>query len=199
MKITDFGLWFVYWIDGEFRRWIDDEGMEVAAWSTTIPQNHSFLIYYDGELIGFQINESPFTLQMICGASYHIQLKNPHSFCEQRYLCHMGRTLSLDDFYVIPNPYKSGLWFAEYGELGDLPIRGWSTTIPEGKFFGIYYDGGNLGLQSKGELHVYTNSYNKHVMKIIPNIKQNFFGEYLLHRSLTLDDFEIIPNPDHQE
>jgi hypothetical protein len=83
-----------------------------------------------------------------------------------------------------------GLWFTPN-------MREWSTTIPQKRGFDIYYDGMLLGRQ-----HYYyeltIDDDKPHIIKL-----KNKFSNYnrwycYISRPLTLDDFEIIPNPDYK-
>ncbi len=83
-----------------------------------------------------------------------------------------------------------GLWFA-------LPDAKWSTTIPETGGFAIYYDGKPLGGQYTN-FHLFIST----VQPLTLNLKNKFTyhnGYYLIGRCLTMDDFELIPNPEYKE
>jgi hypothetical protein len=82
-----------------------------------------------------------------------------------------------------------GLWFA-------LPDTKWSTTIPETGGFTIYYDGKYLGYHSY-DFDLFVNAFNPFTLKF----KNKFIyhnDSYLIGRCLTMDDFEIIANPDYK-
>ncbi len=85
-----------------------------------------------------------------------------------------------------------GLWFGY--SIDEDDNLGWSTAIPQEDFFYILYDGVRLGHQySDFELDVYDGK------QFIIKLKNNFKLRGYFHRigrRLTLDDFEIIPNPD---
>ncbi len=101
MKITDFGLWFRLWNDNT----------RIRSWSTTIPREVDYWIYYDGVQLGFQ--DSLFDLAFYQDTPCIIQLKNsfPKTIQTRRYATYfIGRLLTLDDFEIIPNPnYVGGL------------------------------------------------------------------------------------------
>ncbi len=85
-----------------------------------------------------------------------------------------------------------GLWF-RYVECDRY---NWSTTIPLYTSH-IYYDGRLLGIQYRNFiLWVYEGRPQ------IINLKNNFImnndGYYDIGRPLTLDDFEIIENPNYK-
>ncbi len=98
-----------------------------------------------------------------------------------------------------------GLWFKTYTDDGGR----WSTNIPplphrhpsyerhdgwdEDYYFEIFYDGVELGFQwNDFDLEVYTGG--QFIIKFKNNFKRNQ-DCYEIGRRLTLDDFEIIPNP----
>ncbi len=98
MKIHDFGLWFHYWHNGE------------KVWSTTIPTNGWFYIYYDANYLGSQ-DPDDCALTIINDRQYIINLKK--NFCTD--LCidgagfwytiySIGRVLTMDDFEIVKNP-----------------------------------------------------------------------------------------------
>jgi hypothetical protein len=82
-----------------------------------------------------------------------------------------------------------GLWFKTWW------THKWSTIIPETRGFAIYYDGKPLGGQSDDfDLRVYNDE------QFIIKLKNEFAvsGSYhKIGRRLTLDDFEIVPNPNN--
>jgi hypothetical protein len=86
-----------------------------------------------------------------------------------------------------------GLWFKFWNEAARTTTR--STTIPQKGFFYILYDGVELGHQ-----------YSDFDLMIMPDqqfiikLKNNFklHGDsHRIGRQLTLDDFEVIPNPNY--
>ncbi len=91
-----------------------------------------------------------------------------------------------------------GLWFRT-----TLDKFSWFTDIPQrdpSESFEIWYDGEPLGWQNRylnNTLSVFHNT--KYIIKMKDPRFTNHFNEYRIGRSLTLTDFEIIPNPDHQE
>ncbi len=82
-----------------------------------------------------------------------------------------------------------GLWFrtTDCYRIDDWPE--WSTTIPETGGFYIYYDGKLLGCQYPN-FDLVVNRSHPHILKLK--------GWCMIGRCLTLDDFEIIPNPDYE-
>ncbi len=91
MKLTDFGLWFNPW--------------RSDRWSSTIPQQGGFYIYYDGACLGLQ---TPGLCLYMCTIYRHmiklscVQLK-----------CYSGgyeldRQLRLEDFDIVENPDYAG-------------------------------------------------------------------------------------------
>ena len=88
MKITDFGLWFKDW--------------DTKEWSTIIPHNSGFSIYYDGERLGHQDNLFTFFIYNTYFNRYTIQVKC--DFHKKYTYYQIGRFLTLDDFEIIGNP-----------------------------------------------------------------------------------------------
>jgi hypothetical protein len=92
-----------------------------------------------------------------------------------------------------------GLWFEQYGK--------WSTTIPDiEENFSIYYDGNLLGRHWKGVLTLINNISSPYKIEIkakfieIPNSDDYLYSnyrQYVVDRRLTMEDFEVIPNPDY--
>jgi hypothetical protein len=94
MKITDFGLWFLHYHDGE------------RFWSTSIPSacTSAFAICYDGKCLGMQIMNSTFPLDIILKNPHMIKLKK--TYTENRWgEPEIGRPLSLNDFDIVENPH----------------------------------------------------------------------------------------------
>lgn len=86
-----------------------------------------------------------------------------------------------------------GLWFQAYTVRGEIS---WSATIPQTGYFYIYYDSAPLGCQYDDfDLEVYT--FNRFIIKLKNNFARNGYY-YNIGRRLTLDDFEIVPNPDYK-
>ncbi len=82
----------------------------------------------------------------------------------------------------------SGVWFSTRADQ-------WSTTIPE-LGYGIWYDGECLGALLE-DFTFYVSTSTRYVIKLkkdfargLQNPSSHFIG-----RPLTLDDFEVIPNP----
>ena len=86
-----------------------------------------------------------------------------------------------------------GLWF--YSRVECEPYN-WSSTIPQTAGFYIYYDGKFLGFQ----FHDFSLSIYKgepHIIKLKkPFIYDGYF--YDIGHILTLDDFEIVENPNYR-
>jgi hypothetical protein len=101
MKITDFGLWFMSW-GGDIH----------CRWSTTIPPEYGFSIYYDGVELGYQSSDFGLSIYMNggypgCEPYLHtIKLKNRFRKIMERY--YIGRPLTLDDFEIVESPEYRG-------------------------------------------------------------------------------------------
>ncbi len=90
MKITDFGLWFkTYTAVGEI------------SWSTTIPQEPDYFIYYDGKAVGRQ--EIDFDLFISTVHPHTLNLKENFKFAYGWFV--VGRCLTMDDFEIVENPF----------------------------------------------------------------------------------------------
>jgi len=92
-----------------------------------------------------------------------------------------------------------GLWFSLWND--NTCIWSWSATITRAGLYLIYYDGARLGYQdSSFYLTVYQDT------PWIIQLKNSFpktihirrYTTYSIGRLLTLDDFEIIANPDYK-
>ncbi len=85
-----------------------------------------------------------------------------------------------------------GLWFSYYD---GRERRKWLKTIPSQFAFQIYYDGAYLGWQSSNfRLEIYGHEpYIIVFKKEFPQDHAWFYFE--IGRRLTIDDFDIIPNP----
>jgi hypothetical protein len=85
-----------------------------------------------------------------------------------------------------------GLWFQTF-DSGT-----YSTTIPQKGNFKIIYDGSYIGFQT------HTHKFDLRIWDDLPyiiNLKNNFKKDgpyYSINRLITLDDFEVIPNPDYK-
>ncbi len=95
MKIHDFGLWFHDNWKGE--------------WSTTIPQEPGFHIYYDGYELAYQRTDFSFTIYK--SSPYSIKLKKESRLSgaygyHRTYL--IDRLLTLDDFEIKENTENIG-------------------------------------------------------------------------------------------
>ncbi len=85
-----------------------------------------------------------------------------------------------------------GLWFEQYGE--------WSTTIPQAGIFFILYDGWYLGYQLEStHLKIWGDApYKIQIKNSFPMVWVNEGrGHFDIGDRLTLNDFEIIENPDY--
>jgi hypothetical protein len=95
LKLTDFGLWFYFYADRADR----------DMWSTTIHQQGSAFIFYDGVDLGCQYLD--FDLIIYNKKPQRIKLKK--DFPRQHDLRYrIGRPLTMDDFEIIPNPDYRG-------------------------------------------------------------------------------------------
>jgi hypothetical protein len=86
-----------------------------------------------------------------------------------------------------------GLWFKTCTAVGKI---NWSTTIPQEPDYFIYYDGEAVGRQEI-DFDLFISTAHPHTLKLKENFK--FVGSwFVIGRCLTMDDFEIIPNPDYE-
>ncbi len=88
-----------------------------------------------------------------------------------------------------------GLWFRYWHNRKDH----WSTTIYEKSSFQIYYDGEWLGdYRCNFDLDLYYDE--PHIIKLRNKFleRSDYNGTYMIGRLLTLDDFEIIENPEYR-
>jgi hypothetical protein len=93
-----------------------------------------------------------------------------------------------------------GLWFNFWGyNNNEMCVKGLSTAIPQSPGFCIYYDGVRLGTQylDFSLRIVRTREPNLLIMKVMP--KEKKAGIFSFNRLLTMQDFEIAPNPDYKE
>ncbi len=93
--------------------------------------------------------------------------------------------------------HEFGLWFLRQvpGEKAT-----WSTTIPQDCFYSILYDGFCVGFQTLDDrVRIHTGDYDRYIIKFNKKLASEIQFYFNLERRLTLDDFEIIPNPDRQE
>jgi hypothetical protein len=87
-----------------------------------------------------------------------------------------------------------GLWFKGEDDEGRFF---WSSTIPQARVFYIFYDGIPIGgLRDHGYLLMpyYHKPYKIKIITDCPLL----IDFYEIGRPLTLEDFEIIPNPDYK-
>ena len=92
--------------------------------------------------------------------------------------------------------YDFGLWFRGEDVDGNFC---WSSTIPQAQVIYILYDGEELACQGNA-LHFPVFVYEKgpYIIKLKKPYSQNYWGHYQIGQYLTLEDFEIIPNPEYQ-
>ena len=89
-----------------------------------------------------------------------------------------------------------GLWFCDWSSISNPK---WSTTIPHSPGCRIYYDGKLLGLQDI-DLNLYISITKSRIIKLRNNFPRHLKeNNYEIGRILTIDDFEIIPNPNYKE
>jgi len=92
-----------------------------------------------------------------------------------------------------------GLWFRTFSRLKD---GDWSTSIPQNSQYRILYDGAWLGTKFIDQAHISENERFmiklKNPITRSPRAIANGISLYRID-TLTLDDFEIIPNPRYQE
>jgi hypothetical protein len=90
-----------------------------------------------------------------------------------------------------------GLWFWEYSGRDCK----WSATVPRQLGYGIYYDGELLGDHlSNFDLELYCDlgPYTIILKSKLP-LREGRIDTYTLYRPITLEDFEIVKNPDYNE
>ncbi len=86
--------------------------------------------------------------------------------------------------------HEFGLWFLDY-RWGNK----WSTSIPQRSAYSIWYDGKYLGEQSESFL-LKIIDYSSRIIKPKKHFSYDYFDNgYRIGHRLTLDDFDIIPNP----
>lgn len=88
-----------------------------------------------------------------------------------------------------------GLWF----KCWDSNTQAWNlaTTPPKEEFFYIFYDGLCLGQQRARNPELYTNPWMKYKIKLKTHFQEKPRGIFYIGRHLTLDDFEIIEDPEY--
>ncbi len=95
MKLHDFGLWFVF------------KAGSGVNWSSSIPSNPGFTIWYDGKGLGEQ--DYDFLLSIYPHQPYRINLTEHYwktNYCEE--ICWPTRILTFRDFEILPNPEYRG-------------------------------------------------------------------------------------------
>ncbi len=89
--------------------------------------------------------------------------------------------------------HEFGLWFRQDGE--------WLTTFPQVHIpyvISIYYDGECLGRQWPDyELSIFGDIPHIMKLKMKLDVKKGCTYTYQFHRLLTMDDFDIVENPDY--
>jgi hypothetical protein len=86
-----------------------------------------------------------------------------------------------------------GLWFKEAAS------GKWSVTIPTYPHYFIYYDGRQLGKQWVDfDLTIYDDE--PHIIRLKNKFpfRESYRQTYALDRPITLEDFEIVKNPDYR-
>ncbi len=93
-----------------------------------------------------------------------------------------------------------GLWFWEH-RTNPRSNSKWSTTIPHSPGYNIYYDGKLLAWQDIDLIfHICTAKSLIIRLRNSPTWDFKYIIEhYKVGRILTIDDFEIIPNPNYKE
>ncbi len=87
--------------------------------------------------------------------------------------------------------HEFGLWFKAW------PSCKWFIIVPPEGAFMIHYDGKNLGWQLAGDfIEIY--DHQPHIIKLKQKCPKSGFYYYIMNRRLTMDDFEIILNPDYR-
>ncbi len=86
-----------------------------------------------------------------------------------------------------------GLWFQE------VASEKWSITVPQKRAIYIYYDGHYLGEQwSDFVLTIYDDEPYMIMLKSKLPVREGCIDTYAFGRRITLDDFEIVKNPDYR-
>jgi len=105
--------------------------------------------------------------------------------------------------------HEFGLWFG-VGVSNPWVLtnpKEWITAIPKDRSFGVWYDGKCLGEQEFGVDFILRIYYvrRQHLIKLkgeFPRCEGYPFppyeSRYNIGRPLTLEDFEVIPNPDYK-
>ncbi len=92
-----------------------------------------------------------------------------------------------------------GLWFQI---LGGFQRGHWTTSIPQHLSYQIHYDGNWLGTKFNNVLNISEKDKFmiklKHPPTLFPRVIINDIFAYEID-TLTLNDFEIIPNPNYKD
>jgi hypothetical protein len=83
-----------------------------------------------------------------------------------------------------------GLWFQSPGNR-------WSITIPPRGIFSIWYDGHGLGVQYT-DLSLGVEHDTPYIVRLKHTFPMDRFGNYRIDRQITMEDFDIIPNPNYR-
>jgi hypothetical protein len=97
MRIHDFGLWFRLWIGHRIYR----KGDPTYIWSTSIPIEGDFDIFYNGECLGCFYPDGP-DLTIARDTRYIIKFRTKFYKFNDTYV--PDRLLTLDDFEIVANP-----------------------------------------------------------------------------------------------
>jgi len=81
-----------------------------------------------------------------------------------------------------------GLWFKQGGR--------WYITIPQDGWFFIHYDGTLIATQLL-EYELARYHMGPYILKLNNNFRQKNFGNDIIGRPLSLEDFEIVENPNY--
>jgi hypothetical protein len=86
-----------------------------------------------------------------------------------------------------------GLWFCGWSS------NNWSTAIPQTGLFHIYYDGRLLGAQFR-DFNLWVYEGRPHIINLKSYLTNttSIYHRYDIGRPLTIDDFEIIENPNYK-
>ncbi len=89
--------------------------------------------------------------------------------------------------------HEFGLWFNPcYSDV-------WLTTIPSKISFQIFYDGRVLGEYYASARALYLYIHHPHKIHLKSKFSKSPNDWFVIGRDLTLEDFEIILNPDYKE
>jgi len=87
-----------------------------------------------------------------------------------------------------------GLWFRYFSEYEFK----WSASVPQSGYYDIYYDGQRL-VQLWNKFSFLIHDDKPHIAKLKIKFIKSKEGYYLVEKCpITLDDFEIMENPDYR-